>query len=100
MKRSGVRLAFALLFAICGTNATPGNAQNQKNQDTNRHIFTGIVMDSGCAQMGSHKQMETQHGMKASKQLTGDEARKCTEACVQNGAKYVLYDSSKRRRIN
>ena len=54
-------------------------------------------MDSGCAQMGSHKQMETQHGMKASKQLTGDEARKCTEACVQNGAKYVLYDSSKKK---
>ena len=51
-------------------------------------------MDSACAQMGSHERMESGHGMTASKQLTGDEARKCTEACVQAGSSYVLYDPS------
>jgi hypothetical protein len=96
MKRSEVSLAFILFFAIAVTQAAPGNAQNQKNQDANRHIFTGIVMDSGCAAMGSHAQMETQHGMKASKELTGDEAKKCADTCVEAGAKYVLYDSSKK----
>ena len=41
--------------------------------------FHGDIMDSGCAKGGTHKM--------------GD-AKACTEACVKNGSKYVLYDST------
>ena len=96
MKRSAVSLALAVLFAVSVASAPAAHAQNQDNQNTAARTFNGVIMDSGCAQMGSHAQMETQHGMKASKELTGDEAKKCTDTCVQAGAKYVLYDSSKK----
>lgn len=92
MKRSAVSLAFAVLFAVSIASAPAAHAQNQDNQNTAARTFNGVIMDSGCAQMGSHAQMETQHGMKASKELTGDEAKKCADTCVQAGAKYVLYN--------
>lgn len=95
MKLSGLGLAFALLFTISVVQAAPGaNAPKQSEKNTAARSFNGIVMDSGCAQMGSHEAMETQHGMTASKELTGDEARKCADTCVQAGAKYVLYNPS------
>lgn len=93
MKRSGFSLALALLFAISVTQAAPGgHGRNQNDPNKTARSFNGIVMDSGCAQLGSHAQMETQHKMTPSKSLTGDEARKCADACVQAGAKYVLYN--------
>ena len=54
--------------------------------------FTGDIMDSGCAKNGSHAQMEKMHQMQSSNALTGNEAKACTDACVKNGASYVLYN--------
>jgi len=54
--------------------------------------FSGYVMDSACAQMGSHSEMEQKHGMKGNDKLSGADARKCTELCVKAGSQYVLYD--------
>jgi hypothetical protein len=49
--------------------------------------FTGEIMDSSCAKMGSHEGMMKAHpGMKT--------AKDCTLGCVKAGAKFVLYDSS------
>jgi hypothetical protein len=48
--------------------------------------YTGEVMDSACAQMGSHDAMT-----KNNPKMT---AKDCTVACVQHGAKYVLYDAA------
>jgi hypothetical protein len=49
--------------------------------------FTGEIMDSACAKMGSHDAMMNQHpNMKT--------AKDCTLGCVKAGSKYVLYDSS------
>ena len=54
--------------------------------------FTGNIMDSGCAKNGSHAQMEKMHKMPSNSALSGNEAKACTDACVKNGASYVLYN--------
>lgn len=50
--------------------------------------FTGEVMDSQCAQMGSHSKMMKQEGAK--------DAKECTLSCVKMGGKYVLFDAAKK----
>jgi hypothetical protein len=50
--------------------------------------FTGEIMDSACAAMGSHKQMMKQEGAK--------NARECTLKCVQMGSKLVLHNSARK----
>jgi hypothetical protein len=46
--------------------------------------FTGEIMDSQCASMGSHDQMM--------KGMDAKDAKDCTKKCVRTGGKYVLYD--------
>src|ERR1043165_6872390 len=48
--------------------------------------FTGEIMDSQCAAMGSHQAMMKGEGAK--------DAKDCTLKCVQGGGKFVLYDAS------
>ena len=49
--------------------------------------FSGEIMDSACAKMGSHEGMMKAHaGIK--------DAKGCTLGCVKGGAKFVLYDAS------
>lgn len=48
--------------------------------------FTGDIMDSNCAKMGSHAAMEKEHGM--------PNAKACTLGCVKGGAKLVLYNTA------
>lgn len=49
--------------------------------------FSGEIMDSACAKMGSHEGMMKGHpGIK--------DAKGCTLGCVKSGAKFVLYDAS------
>jgi hypothetical protein len=50
--------------------------------------FTGEIMDSACAKAGNHDAMINSGKMK--------DAKSCTMGCVKGGAKYVLYDSSKK----
>lgn len=63
-----------LMFAGAGLAAQKGKT------------FTGEIMDSACAKMGSHAAMMKNPAM--------DTEKKCTTGCVQHGAKYVLYDAS------
>jgi len=51
--------------------------------------FTGEILDSQCAQMGSHDNM--MKGMGATN------AKECAIACVKGGGKYALYDSAAKR---
>jgi ATP-dependent protease HslVU (ClpYQ) peptidase subunit len=53
------------------------------------HTFTGEIMDSQCAQMGSHDNMMKGEGAK--------NAKECTIACVKSGGKYALYDPSAKK---
>ena len=48
--------------------------------------FHGEIMDSQCANMGSHDMMEKKAGTK--------NAADCTKKCIGMGGKYVLYDRS------
>ncbi len=53
--------------------------------------FTGEIMDSSCAGMGSHA------GMMKGKDATDPAVKKmCTEECVKMGAKYVLYNATRK----
>jgi len=69
-KRLAISLAMAAVF-IGGTYAAP-----QKDA-----TYKGDIMDSACAKGGAHNPS------------MGD-AKACTEACVKNGSKYVLYDAA------
>jgi hypothetical protein len=53
------------------------------------HTFTGEIMDSQCAQMGSHDNMMKSEGAK--------NAKECAMACVKSGGKYALYDPAAKR---
>lgn len=47
--------------------------------------FTGEIMDSQCANMGSHDMMMKKEGIKT--------AKECTTGCIKMGGKYVLFDA-------
>lgn len=59
--------------------------------------FTGEIMDSQCAKMGSHEMMLKKEGM-GDKNLNEPIAKKmCTQNCVKMGGKYVLFDSANKK---
>jgi uncharacterized protein DUF5818 len=77
MKKFGLGLG-ALLVVVSLSLAAPKD-----------RTFTGEVMDSQCAAMGSHSP--------AGYQMTKtDNAKDCTLACVKMGGKFVLYDAAKK----
>lgn len=86
MKRSVLSLAAALMFAVSAAWAATPKANGQGDQNMKARSFSGEVMDSACAQMGSHREMEKKEGTK--------NAKDCTEACVKNGSQLVLYSPS------
>ncbi|MGH9397401.1 MAG: DUF5818 domain-containing protein [Terriglobia bacterium] len=59
--------------------------------------FSGDIMDSSCAMMGSHAKMEAMHHMPASSALTGKAAKMCTLQCVKMGGHFVLYNPSTKK---
>jgi len=48
------------------------------------HTFTGEIMDVQCGMVKSHDLMMKQKGSK--------DAAECTQACVRDGGKVILYD--------
>jgi starvation-inducible outer membrane lipoprotein len=50
--------------------------------------FTGEIMDSQCAMMGSHDQMM--------KSMHAKDAKDCTIQCAKMGGKYVLYNAAEK----
>jgi hypothetical protein len=54
-----------------------------------KHTFTGEIMDSQCAQMGSHDNMMKSEGAK--------NAKECAIACAKSGGTYALYDPAAKR---
>lgn len=83
-KAAGSLLAVFVLVAL--SSAAP----KQKT-------FTGEIMDSQCAKMGSHEMMLKKEGM-GDKNLNEPIAKKmCTQNCVKMGGKYVLFDSANQK---
>lgn len=59
--------------------------------------FTGEIMDSQCAKMGSHETMLKQQGM-GDKNANDPTAKKmCTRSCVKMGGKYVLFNTASKK---
>ena len=77
MKRSQIGIAFLSMAFGLAIVVVP-------NRDTS---FGGEIMDSFCAEMGSHETVTA--SIKS--------ARDCTRDCVKFGAKYVLYSPSKNK---
>jgi hypothetical protein len=82
MRMIQIRVLILLVFSILFLGARSFCAPAQEGNK----VFTGEIMDSQCAAMGSHDQMMKPEGAK--------DAKECTLKCVQGGGKFVLYDSA------
>ncbi len=87
MKRSTLSLTVAFFLAV--TIAQAAAPKTQSDQTMEARTVSGEIMDSACAQMGSHKQMEAKEGTA--------NAKDCTMACVKNGSSLVLYNPSTKK---
>jgi uncharacterized protein DUF5818 len=85
----------ALILAACSsektatTSATSSPAADQPAAAAPSgaaQSYTGEIMDSACAAMGSHEAMMKQEGAK--------DAKECTLKCVAGGSKFVLFDAA------
>jgi hypothetical protein len=75
-KMRSLALALIATWALVGVSFAAQRTQT----------YSGEIMDSTCAAMGSHEvMMKSNSNMKTPKD--------CTIACVQHGAKYVLFDA-------
>jgi len=77
MKRSQIGITFLSMVFGLAIVVVP-------NRDTS---FGGEIMDSFCAEMGSHEMVTS--SIKS--------ARDCTRDCVKFGAKYVLYNPNRNK---
>jgi hypothetical protein len=84
MKRYANWLAVLVLLAAASVVAAANHAAQQQNNTP--LSFTGEIMDSACAALGSHDQMMKKEGIKS--------AKDCTLQCVKDGSKLVLYAPS------
>lgn len=92
MKRLAIAIAAALILGslACSqkeeTTTEPAPSTQQTQPVVVSRTFSGSIMDSACAMMGTHEQMAKKAGAKNDKE--------CTIKCVKMGSKYVLYDST------
>ncbi len=77
MRRFALSLAALLVVASFSLAAPKGRT------------FTGEIMDSQCAMMGSHDPA-------GYKMTNTNNPKDCTLACVKAGGKFVLYDATKK----
>jgi hypothetical protein len=76
MKRIAMSIVGTSVLVLCSIGFTAAKDKT----------YSGEIMDSACAKMGSHDGMMKGHpGIK--------DAKGCTLGCVKNGAKFVLYDA-------
>lgn len=58
--------------------------------------FIGEITDSWCAKSGSHAMMLKEEGMVDKDPNNPVLKKTCTQNCVKKGARYVLYDATKK----
>jgi len=83
MKKLGLAV-LAFLAIVSLSFAAPKLSRHKGGKPK---TFTGEIMDSQCAMMGSHEKMEKMKGMP-------DDSKMCTLKCVEMGGKFVLYDAA------
>jgi hypothetical protein len=89
MKRCAVNVATLLLLATAFLQSGFKSAQQQNNTPMS---YTGEIMDSKCAEQGSHSQVMTKEGIKTVKD--------CTLWCVKDSSKLVLYTQNPKTYYN
>jgi hypothetical protein len=89
MKRHSGIILTVCLGLLLATPLMQVQAKEQPGKD-NAQTFSGEIMDSLCAKDGSHEKMMDE--MKS----MGRDKKTCAMKCVQLGAKYVLFDASKK----
>lgn len=74
MKRLAMAAAGSLLLMLCSIGFTAAKDMT----------YTGEIMDSQCAKLGSHETMMKKEGIATEKQ--------CTLGCIKMGGKFVLFN--------
>jgi Protein of unknown function (DUF5818) len=86
MKKFAIAMSLALVLGLVSLSATL-HLTTARAATADNASFSGEIMDSACAGMGSHDAMMKKEGAKT--------AKACTLKCVKAGSKFVLYDASK-----
>jgi Protein of unknown function (DUF5818) len=69
---------------LCAATVVAGLAKGRGQEQNHTPMsFTGEITDAVCGARGSHDAMKKKEGFK--------DAKECTQGCVQDGSKYVLY---------
>jgi len=94
VKKLALTLVGALIFLMVACSQQPASTESTAPSEETQsaaapastvETFTGEIMDSACAAMGSHEQMMKSEGSKS--------AKDCTLECVKKmGSKFVLYN--------
>ncbi|HKF24269.1 MAG TPA: DUF5818 domain-containing protein [Candidatus Angelobacter sp.] len=79
MKKFSLSLVTVMVLSLCVA------AQKAPKEGS----YSGEIMDAACAKAGGHSGMMKQMNIKT--------AKECTEGCVKNGSKYVLYDKAHKK---
>ncbi len=80
-------LAAVILLALLAMTG-PVFAGHRPAPENEAKTFTGEIMDSACAKMNSHDQMEQMEGIP-------NDAKQCTLKCLETGSRLVLQDTAK-----
>jgi len=87
MKKLAITLAATLMLMLPSLSFSAAKART----------FTGEIMDSQCAKMGSHEMMvKKEMPDKASMYNDPQVKAMCTKQCVKMGGKYVLYNAARK----
>ncbi len=87
MKKSAIVCSWILaLFLVFFVDFAPARPKAPQGKP---ETFLGEIYDGPCAKAGSHTAMEEMMDAQGN-------PKKCTLECVKMGAKFVLYDSSKK----
>ncbi len=79
-------LSFLAILVLAGLSFAGGKLPLKGSKGA--RTFTGEIMDSPCAAMGTHDKMIKEEKAK--------DAKECTISCVKMGGKYVLYNAARR----
>ena len=74
MQRIAMAVAGSLVLVLCSIGFTAAKDMT----------YSGEIMDSQCAKMGSHEMMMKKEGIATEKQ--------CTLGCIKMGGKFVLFN--------
>jgi hypothetical protein len=86
MRKIAMGAIASMMLLLLGASLTLAKART----------FTGEITDSQCAKNGSHAMMLKKNGMGNMDPNSLMAKKMCTQKCVKNGGKYVLYSATRK----